>query len=192
MAAILILGENLPLTASNYRGTYRCHPYHCDAVSDSHKANQAFFWFVEAGGEIGVVHDVAKALSLVAAYGELKQRFEVIEVSQGRSTPVHNSEFLGVDLSCMFNYSLLASGLDFAPFHGASDRDDSLLQQIAPLIELVSRHYRPKLNSNGLFGNIEDAEHCLACMLALQRICPNLWEGEGSSDFRPVCLHRVI
>ena len=65
MASIRILGKNYPRNAPNYRGTDRVLPYHCDELPDEHEANKAFFWFIEEGGELGVVHDLSKAKWLV-------------------------------------------------------------------------------------------------------------------------------
>jgi hypothetical protein len=55
---------------------------------------------------------------------------------------------------------------------------DLRLETLQPLLRLVREHFQPLLNANGLFADGATAEFCLACMMALQRVRPNLWEND--------------
>src|SRR5512135_2931490 len=130
--------SNKPL----YRGTYRAHPSHCDKLSDDQEINKLFFWFLEEGGESGVVQDVTKALRLSQLWNaHLKEnRFEVVEITDGDMHSQSNGIFMGFDLSAGYNNSLLSSGLK--QFLGVNQ----LREPIRELWDLVTRHYAPQLN----------------------------------------------
>jgi hypothetical protein len=147
-----------------------------------------FFWFLEEGGELGVVRDVSKA----ARFAELwntrlseKDRFEVVEVTDGSTHPQGDGVFVGFDLSSGYNNSLLAYGLK--QFMGGYELKDPLRE----LLDLSNRHYAPQLNGQGLFQTLEVASLCLRSMIALQDLSPNLFEGGDLRAFRPVGLHRI-
>lgn len=171
-----------------YRGTYRAHPTHCDEVPDDHEINRLFFWFLEEGGELGVVRDCSKALrfaELWNARAEQEGRFEVLEVEEGDAPPESGGHFIGFDLSSGYNSSLLAWGLDLTP--GVSQ----LKEPIRELCGLLSRYYAPQLNGQGLFQSREVAVLCLRAMIALQDLSPNLFEGGNLREFRTVGLYAI-
>jgi hypothetical protein len=172
-----------------YRGTYRAHPYYCEEYPPEHEVNQAFFWFLSEGGERGVVHDIAQARGLVHIFTRhnVTQPFEVVEVTVGDEPPYAGKTFLGFDLSCGFNNSLLWWGLDLK---GRNPRDESL-RPLGALLSLVEEHFRPKLNANGLFDQFSIARFCLDCLIALQLMRPALWEMAGCSDYEVVGLYIV-
>lgn len=164
----------------SYRGTYRAHPYYCDQFPESHEVNQVFLWFIEEGGELGVVHDMEKARNLVELYRKCTgEQFEVVEVTTERDPPFVGTDFLGFDLSCGFNNSLLWWGLDLQR-QGHQMKDNERV--LNPLLRLVEEFFRPKLNSNGLFADCDTAAFCLECMTALQKIRPGLFEGNGEYE----------
>lgn len=112
---LVLAGPLYPTMRPNpkYRGTCRACPFHFDDLPEEHEANALFYWFLEEGGELGVVHDERKARrlsDLSNQYGQEKS-YEVIEVVDGNSTPVHLGEPLGFDISRGFNTSLLWWGL---------------------------------------------------------------------------------
>jgi hypothetical protein len=83
---------------------------------------------------MGIVHDLAKAFSLVRAYRSVGQNFEVVEVKEGDDVSfAHDREFLGVDISCGYNTSLLCWGLK----NLIVDSIDQTLRRISPLITLL-------------------------------------------------------
>ncbi len=171
-----------------YRGTYRAHPTHCDEVPDDHEINKLFFWFLEEGGELGVVRDVSRALRFAELWNERlgeTDRFEVVEVTDGNTRPQSNEKFIGFDLSAGYNSSLLSSGLK--QFPGVNE----LMEPVRELWDLGTRHYAPQLNGQGLFQTLEVASLCLRTMIALQDISPNLFEGGNLREFRPVGLYVV-
>lgn len=173
----------------HYRGTYRSDPSHCDEVSDDDEINRLFFWFLEEGGELGVVRDLAKAQRFAELWNaRLKQpeRFEVVEVSDAEAEPLyHGGTFMGFDLSAGYNNSLLPGGLR------PSMQAQKLPEPIRELCDLMSRHYAPQLNAIGLFQTLEIATLCLRSTIALQDLSPNLFEGGDLREFQPVRLHLV-
>ena len=88
---LVLAGPLYPTMRPNpkYRGTCRACPFHFDDLPEEHEANALFYWFLEEGGELGVVHDERKARrlsDLSNQYGQGKS-YEVIEVVDGNSTP---------------------------------------------------------------------------------------------------------
>jgi hypothetical protein len=180
------LPDNLAYRA--YRGTSRAHPTYCNEAPEHHEINQLFFWFIEEGGELGVVRDIRKAQRFAELWNERLEapdRFEVVEATDGDCAPTSHGTFLGFDLSSGYNNSLLAWGLRYSP--GIA----TLPEPIQELCGLLSRHYAPRLNAAGLFDTLEDATLCLGSMTALQDLSPNLFEGGNLRDFQPVCLYSI-
>jgi len=71
-------------------------------------------WFLEEGGELGVVRDLSNALRFAELWNtrlKPEDRFEVVEVVDGDANPKGNGYFLGFDLSSGYNNSLLSWGL---------------------------------------------------------------------------------
>jgi hypothetical protein len=112
MNLLILNGARDPRAAEypQYRGTYRAHPTYVDSAASDDEVNQLFFWFLEEGSELGLVHDPAKALRYASLLNEsldATQRFEVVEVTSGAALPQVGVEFLGFDLSAGSNNSLL-------------------------------------------------------------------------------------
>jgi hypothetical protein len=171
-----------------YRGTYRAHPTHCDSVTDDEEINQLFLWFIETGGQLGVVHDLSKALRFAELWNARlpeADRFEVVEATLGNNPPLTIGTFMGFDLSSGYNNSLLSTGLEL------STALNKLPEPIRNLCALVSVHYAPLLNRQGLFETFEVASSCLRSMVALQDLSPNLFEGGDLREFRPVALYTL-
>jgi hypothetical protein len=172
-----------------YRGTYRSHPTHCDDLPDDSEINQLFFWFLETGGELGVVGDLSKAHRLAELWNArlpMDDHFEVVEVTTSEMNPQSGGQFVGFDLSSGFNNSLLVAGLKL------SLDLSGLTKPIQNLYKLLSRHYAPLLNSVGLFQSSDDASHCLESIVALQELSPNLFEGGNLKNFYPVGLYTAV
>jgi hypothetical protein len=171
-----------------YRGTYRAHPTHCDALPDDNEINRLFFWFLEEGGELGVVRDRSKALRFAELWNARlseKDRFEIVEVIDDDTLAESKINFVGFDLSSGYNNSLLTSGLPLTP--GLS----RLAEPIRELYLQICHRYSPQLNAQGLFESSEVASMCLRSMVALQRASPNFFEGGDLSDFHLVGLYSV-
>jgi hypothetical protein len=92
---------------------------------------------------------------------------------------------LGFDLVEGNCNSLLQWGIKV--FAGASE----IPTPIRVLLELISEHFGPELNSRGLFQTSEAASFCLRSMAALQSVHPNLYEGGDLGRFKVVSIYLV-
>jgi hypothetical protein len=177
MTRLLILGSNqLGQAGSNsYRGTYRGSPDYQTQYAPTHPANLAFARFCELGGQTLVLRDLSFALKLVAIYRSLTppQDFDIVEVVHPDEAPEFSADLLGYDVSSGgTGCSMLCWGLDF------SRHLSNTTSGINPLIRLIEEAFRPRLNSNGLFNNPRDAQYCLDCMLAINRLVPSFFESD--------------
>jgi hypothetical protein len=192
MNLLILNGARTPRAAKNsqYRGTYRAHPTYLNSAGDEDEVNQLFFWFLEEGGELGLVHDPVKALKYAALLNERlggTSRFEVVEATKGDAVPQAGVEFLGFDLSAGCNNSLLWWWGPEAPMARGA-----LPEAIHELGNLIHRCYGPRRNEHGLFQELQIATECLRSMDALQQLSPNLYEGESlQSNFEEIALHLV-
>ena len=173
-----------------YRGTYRAHPTYVDSAGSDDEVNRLFFWFLEEGGELGVVHDSVNALRYAALLNERSdgtRRFEVVEATNGDADPQAGVEFLGFDLSAGCNNSLLWWWGTEPPMYS-----DALPAAVRELGNLIHRCHGPRRNKHGLFQELQIASECLRSMDALQQLSPNLYEGESlQSGFEAVGLHLI-
>jgi hypothetical protein len=188
MKLLILDGPREPRSALWYRGTYRAHPTHCDALSDTDEINILFSWFIEEGGELGVVSDCKKALRFAELWNArltIEKHFEVVEVTNGEAAPEVGGSSVGFDISAGYNYSLLSWGLEVPA--GMREID----WRVRDLYNLLSRHYRPQLNSRGLFDTAEIAGLCLSSLKALQGFHPNLFESGSLEEFRVTGLYQV-
>jgi hypothetical protein len=190
MKLLILDGDRDPRSGRNkkYRGTYRAHPTHCDDLPDNHPVNELFFWFLQEGGELGVVHNVEKALMYTRLLNKMGdgRRFELVEIADDGATPERGSKFLGYDLSSGYNYSLLVSGLELQLAESTAHKP------IQELLILLRKFYAPQLNLNGLFQTNRAAQECLRSMHALQTLSPNLFEGvDLETNFQPTGLYIV-
>jgi len=189
MNLLILNGASYPTCSPNhhYRGTDRKVPTYCDALPRDHEINQLFRWFLEEGGESGVVHSLSKA----QRYAKLcniyfpGQHFEIVEVTDAESPPNSDAHFLGFDISGGgYGDSLVLLAL--LPGPAASIPKEP----IALLSDLIRRYFYPRLNEFGLFRTFEDASHCRRAMIALQSFHPNLYEGGDLEVFTVsgICL----
>jgi hypothetical protein len=188
-ANLLILdGPRYPSRRPNpvYRGTCRAVPRYFDNLPVDHEANELFLWFVEEGGELGVVHDHQKAIRLRnACNAQLPPgSFELVEVVEGDAKPVFGGEFLGFDLSQGFNNSMLWSGLT-QRVPGEPELP------VRVLANTVFRFFSRELNRNGLFATLETTAQCRKSLIALQAQEPNLLEGSPLEKFVAVGVFRL-
>lgn len=188
MNLLILDGVNKRYTlAARYRGTDRGVPTYCEAVPKNHEINRLFMWYLDEGGEAGVVHDLQRA----KRYTELcnlyfsDKHFEVIEFSTSMELRSDNSrQFLGFDLSeggC--GHSLVAMALLYEPEKRSAEEPAFVLG------DLIRSHYVPKLNEFGLFGNPQDALDCRAAMSALQSFRPGLYESGSLEDFETTAIY---
>jgi len=192
MKLLILDGPRDPRAAKHpsYRGTYRAHPTYCDALPNDHEINQLFFWFLQEGGELGVVGDLAKALRYVELLSQNPLpgcgRFEVVEVTSTDDPIQSGGNLLGFDHSAGYNNSLLWWGLEPQP------EMNTALEPIRELVGLAFRFYAPHLGPHGLFQTPQMASDCLRTMDALQQLSPNLYEGVPlKSNYRVVGIYLV-
>jgi hypothetical protein len=179
MKLLILDGPRDPRCAcSNYRGTYRAHPTFCDALPENDEINKLFFWFLEVGGELGVVDNLDKALRFAALWNKQVTRpgnFEVVEVTSGKVPPESGGGFLGYDLSAGYNNSLLRSGLK------SGTRPGTVSDSVWQAWESTKTSFTHALNDAGLFQTSQLANDCLEAMAKIQDASPGFFEG---CDFR--------
>jgi hypothetical protein len=75
-----------------YRGSYRTNPSYCSALPADHELNQLFVWYLEEGGETGVVNDLSKAIRFARLCNEHAPEchFEVVELVDKSDLPQTN------------------------------------------------------------------------------------------------------
>ena len=170
-----------------YRGTYRAHPTYTKSVPDSHEVNLLFRWFLQEGGELGVLHDSERTFRFCKLLNATKTQglFEVIEATQPTETAHLDGRFLGFDLSSGFNNSLLAAGLRVSPI------SERLPPSVQEQLHALAGRFGPALNEYGLFPAVELAASCRTSMIALQDTSPNLFEGGDLHEFAPLGIHVV-
>jgi hypothetical protein len=185
MAKFLILGEPFGTSDPLYRGTYRTYPSYVENDSSNSVVNTYFHWFVQQGGELGIVYDRKKALETVEAYAKLNQsqHFEVIRLLGEKDESGVGEEFIGFDICSKSYYSPLAW-----KFYKHSEEEFSA----APLLQLAQKYFTQLLNDKGLFSDKGDAEFCLQCLQALDVGWPNLFESGDSKCFEVVGLSIVV
>jgi hypothetical protein len=168
-------GQSYPVSeaSASYRGTDRNGPIYCDALPQNHEINKLFDWYLEET-ESGFLQDLARARRYVALCNQHfpGKQFELIEVTDGKTTPTCGAQLLGFDISFGgVGDSLIFLALLAGPAPTLPEEPIELLS------DLIRRYFFPKLNEFGLFPKFEDAAHCRRAMIALQSFHPNLYEG---------------
>lgn len=182
---LILNGPRYPSRSPNlaYRGTFRRAPGYFENLPEDHEANGLFLWFLQEGGELGIVHDRQKARRLRDFCNSCGSggKFELVEVTDGEKGPFFGEEFLGFDLSQGLNNSLLWAGLD-----RQVPGDPGL--PIRVLTNTIFRLFSKELNSNGLFSTFETAMQFRASLVALQALEPNLFESDALEKFKPLSI----
>jgi hypothetical protein len=163
---------------SAYRGTERSHPFHADGFPEEHEVNRCFNWFISEGGELGVVHDLEKAITLVRMYRRfgLQPELEVIEVTDGTEPPGVGKALLGYDLSAGYNISLLAGLTLKQQARGRVPELSAHRTAIWHLAELADLEAMRYLNGVGLFSSPQEAARCLVYFDSIQKLNPGFYE----------------
>jgi len=164
----------------SYRGTDRSKPDYVDYLDISHPINQMWLEYIEKAASLSYgLDDLAELQNVIDQYAKLSppQQFELVEATENNEPPKVGTKLLGFDLSLLFDYSLLSWGLEICSEH-ADDRGNATYKIIRPLICLIRNYFKPQLNRWGLFDARDEAQACLDCMMALQKIHPNLWEAD--------------
>lgn len=175
-----------------YRGTHRASPTYNDSLPAEHELNRLFMWYLEEGGQLGVVNDIGKALrfaELLNAHPLPRySHFEVVEAVDDDRPSEAREHLLGFDLSGGFDNSLLWW---WGP-EPAAACPPSLANPSCTLRHLMYRYFAPQRNQHGLFPTATIASECLLAMDAIQRFDPSVFEGEDLiPHFQPVALYLV-
>jgi hypothetical protein len=185
---LIVLGSPIgPYQNPAYRGVDRAHAWNCDALPKDHEINVLFYWYLEEGGEFGLVHDFAKARRFAELWNERlgSDRFEIVEVTEDNAAPVGVGELLGFDIAAGYHFSL--AGVARMDLDQLKDVDKSQ----RTLLELLIAHFASTFNSKLLFETYEDAALCLRVMRVLNALWPNSFEEGDLSEFKVLGLYRV-
>lgn len=192
----LVLGRNElgEKGAPNYRGTAREWPSYAESLPEDAEYNTFFLSYCEVEGEAGIFTDLSRARQMLTLLERHLHRrdFELVEVVTLSAESVSGGALLGYDLSAGMTYSVLSWGLKLADDSPVEPESSGGPEPLAALCTLIERHFRPRLNENGLFPDAEVASFCLRCMLALQELYSNLWENdEVTSALEVVAVYHV-
>lgn len=174
-----ILGQAMPYSPPNYRGTYRCGPSYQESLPEAAPVNRAWRQYVQQQERFD---DREAALQLAAAYEEIGQSFDVVQLEEvTSSSPSDESQGqLGFDIAQQGWYSLLSWGL-----HWGNGRPLAPPPR-GPLLALMEAHFRPLLNQHGLFMHWSDARFCLDVAEAISVLVPGSWEAPGHEKWEIV------
>jgi hypothetical protein len=185
---LILDGRNyaVPYPTDFYRGTDRKRPFF-DALPEDPEINQLFDWYLE-GPESGFINDLAKARRFAELCNQhfRGKHFEVIEVTDGKTTPIDGTQLLGFDISFGGGGSSLIFE-NLLPGPAPSLPEEPILL----LSDLIRCCFCPKLNEFGLFSTFQDASHCRRAMIALQSFHPNLYEGGELEVFKVAGIYLV-
>lgn len=175
-------------SAPRYRGPRRREPYYCNELPADSEINKLFVdWYIEEGGESGIVHDLAKAVHYAKLCTEhfRGRSFEVIESTEADALPDAGGRFLGYDLLYHSANSLLYWGLKTWSTKGRSP------QEADTLWKGLSLALAPTLNEFGLFGELDEAVFCLQSMIALENFAPGYFQSGDLNEFNGMRIYLV-
>ncbi len=166
-----LLGIPIGQDSPNYRGTYREEPTFQDGLPETALINQGFLAYLQYYTDDKVVSK-EQAIALAKLYQERGHIFEVVgyEVCQTEERMDENEValLLGYDINIGLNWSLLFQGLTWKTF----------LPPQGPLLQLIERYFKPRLNANGLFGCFSDAQFFTDVIKSYSEVFPGSFESE--------------
>lgn len=83
------------------------------------------------------------------------------------------NKFLGFDVSSGMNLSYLYKGLSYCAVSS---------QTLNSIICLLEKHFKPKLNQNGLFVKYDDAKFFLECVRDINFLQPNTFDDPSAYE----------
>lgn len=188
----LILKKPDTSPGRSYRGTYRCAPDFVGNLSEIDPVNQAFLNYLRISDETGALTELEEASRLVEEYKKVSppQNFEIVRVTEGGFLGEAKSKLIGFDISSANFLSILEFIFDHDPSKDYATAPGDRYWTIVPLINLMQEHFRPFLNSNGLFSDFGKAEFFMSCTNALRSVVPDLWE-DKEIDFKVLGLWEI-
>jgi hypothetical protein len=159
--------------SSIYRGLERNGP---PPPPDTPPIPELWTWYASNGDDY--IYDEKKATDFIRRYKYLDKPYDLIRI-ESKFEPRNNDKFLGIDVTSFGGYlSAIKSGiLYWKP------------ERRRPLIELIWRYFKPRLNANMLFQNKEDADLFTHVVKDIQSI--GIGYFEPNFDYSPHFLYLV-
>jgi hypothetical protein len=156
----------------NYKGLYRCETGY--PQSENNK-QLIYFWeqsiqhiepFTSMGITTELTIDELKRYANLATKEE-GEDFEVIFFSEHKECP-HQAEYYGIDVTGLGGYSMLAGNCFL-------DRNEN---DTKDLLDVLNQYFRPRLNTFGLFNEVDDAVSFRTVLNDLNTLSPGYVEQE--------------
>jgi len=181
MSYYKVLSKPNGVRTRNYKGLYRYQPF---PKNDKNKHFielwQRYCEHYENDEEnMGITTELT--IEELVEFAELstrilKEDYEVIFFSEMCECP-HQSDYYGIDVTGFGGYSMVGENF----FRDSDKKGDGAHN----LYDILNRHFRPKLNSYGLFNSVKDADSFLEVLNELADFVENeIW--------RIVHIFRVI
>lgn len=156
-----------PSPPSTYRGVGRRGPFYREGEAESSAFNVAWRELVDKNETL---HSLDEALRLAAVFNATHAAFDVVGISRDIAAPYAN--LLGYDVAANGRESVLSWGIQW-------DAARKARLPLGPLLALMERYFRPKLNQYGLFDERETGNMFCDVLLAIQQLAPGTWEAPG-------------
>lgn len=140
-------------------------------------------WIWYSVGPEDYIHDEQKAVEFINRYNKANKTYELVRIEKNLEAR-GSDQFLGVDVAAFGGHSLLKSGLLFWCHNLKPD-----LRR--PLVDLVCRYFRPRLNHCLLFQQKEDADLFARVVRDIESVDKNYEYVEPGYDYFPQFLYSV-
>ena len=178
-------------TNVSYHGTYRPGPAYVRELPEDAPVNK--LWMIESGPMPNEpLANFEEATTIQSVYAKSGIALDLVMTMEKDEIPPTNipSHYMGFDISHRSGYSLLSWDLNFsepAPefFH---QRHAPVYQ---PLLSLIERYFRPRLNMYRLLPTQEDAEFFLSVASAMTQGFGTVWEDPQYGPFVLVKMYMV-
>lgn len=137
-----------------YKGTYRA-TFPCPREYDNPRYTELFYRCCSGNeykkdGVIGIPDEISldelkEFLSLCNSRNE--DNYEIVFLNKIKECP-HDAVYYGIDVSSVGGYSMLGEGLF----------NNKVTYPWSSIVEVINKYFSAKLNENGLFDRMEDAE----------------------------------
>jgi hypothetical protein len=180
-----VLSTPISITAPpNYRGLYRSEPFpQLNANNRMKSLWTRYIQYLEPLINMGITTELTldelKHFANLATT-DIGEEYEVILFSENLECQ-QKAVYYGIDVSGLGGYSIIGEGL----FKNSSKISNDLYC----LFDIISRYFRSKLNSNGLFNTIEDAADFREILIELALLSPNIVEQE---DWHVLHIFKII
>ena len=182
MECCKVLSRPSSTLAPNYKGLFRAEPF---PQSDNDKQFM-YLWgkyiqYVEPLKDMGVTTELTidelKYFARLATQ-DTGDRYEVIFFSEHKECP-YQAEYYGIDVTGVGGYSMLGENFFI----------DSNEKGIYNLYDVISQHFRVRLNVNGLFNNVNDAISFRTVLNDLDSLSPGCVEQD---DWQILHIFKVM